>query len=145
RLQITKARRTRRLTRTSRVRLKAGAGLSDAFVSCAHVAGWKLLRKRTIASGGPRTSAGKSIRERQRSPQVGRDRETCGHHRQVAAKRFPPPSRVFAAQWFPACALAHRDKLVLAGLPLSRPMGASASLAGAFGVGGKACTTPQWK
>src|SRR5439155_13651662 len=76
--------------------------------------GRKLLRKRTIASGGSRASVGKSLRERQRSPQVGRARETCGtpptsrdrtgvpSTAPVLGWRcvFPPPSSVFAAQWF---------------------------------------------
>ena len=55
-----------------------------------HRYGRKLLRKRMIASGGSQPSVGKSLRERQRSPQVGRDPESCGYHRQVAAEPGPP-------------------------------------------------------
>src|SRR5439155_15296891 len=81
----------------------------------ARVKGQKPLRKRTIASGGSRASVGKSLRKRQRSPQVGRDRETCGvppTHRDRSA--FPPPSSVFAAQWFPA-PIRRSDKVVVIG------------------------------
>src|SRR5437773_8204235 len=49
-----------------------------------HVFGQKLLRKRTIASGGSHASVGKSLRKRQKSPQVGRDRETCGNTDKIA-------------------------------------------------------------
>src|SRR5439155_10953022 len=54
-----------------------------------HVFGQQLLRKRTIASGGSHASVGKSLRKRQKSPQVGSDRETCGNHRQVAPEPGP--------------------------------------------------------
>src|SRR5206468_3378328 len=64
----------------------------------AHVKGRKPLRKRTIASGGSLPSVGKSLRKRRKSPQVGRDRETCGLHRQVAIEVISPAgSRVRGA------------------------------------------------
>src|SRR5439155_16209508 len=50
----------------------------------------KLLRKRTIASGGSRPSVGKSLRKRQRSPQVGEDPKTCGLRRPVATEAHFP-------------------------------------------------------
>ena len=60
--------------------------------------GRQLLRKRTIASGGSQPSVGKSLRERQRSPQVGRDPETCGYDRQAATEVISPGvSRVSGA------------------------------------------------
>src|SRR5439155_26616351 len=66
-----------------------------------HVFGQQLLRKRTVASGGSQASVGKSLRERQKSPQVGRDRETCGLHRQVATEVISPAvSRVSGAVVF---------------------------------------------
>ena len=63
-----------------------------------HDHGRKGLRKRTIASAGSRASVGKSLRERQKSPQVGKDRETCGNHQHVAAEAISPGvSRVSGA------------------------------------------------
>src|SRR5437773_10597548 len=65
------------------------------------VKGRKSLRKRTIASGGSRPSVGKSLRERQQSP-AGRAllKRPAGSADKAREKRFPLPSRVFAAPWF---------------------------------------------
>src|SRR5213078_4200697 len=65
--------------------------LSSTLSLLRHVFGQQLLRKRTIASGGSHASVGKSLRKRQKSPQVGRDRETSGNHRPVAPE--PGPQR----------------------------------------------------
>src|SRR5437773_7681092 len=90
-----------------------------------HVFGQQLLRKRTIASGGSHASAGKSLRKRQKSPQVGRDRETCGNHRQVAPEPGPRrgtsagvemdfPRRLAcerrSSSWSDSCDVASRTK-----------------------------------
>src|SRR5437773_2509048 len=56
----------------------------------AHVKGRKPLRKRTIASGGSRPSVGKSLRERQKSPQAGTGQKTCGLRRRAAREALFP-------------------------------------------------------
>src|SRR5437773_10420836 len=81
--------------------ISANSVVSALISLLPHVFGQQLLRKRTIASGGSHASVGKSLRKRQKSPQVGRDRETCGNHRQVAPEAISPAAATPARQTAP--------------------------------------------